>query len=155
MGLWFLRLRRGVLALTMIVMVVAVGLGVFFRYFLNAPLFWTDEVARYALVWMTFLGGAELFLDETGHARVDYFINKMSVRARRVCQMVALALVLACLVLMVVGGVVWIESSARAVSTALKIPMPIIYAVIPVSAVGAALVITRRLVALLWRGEQV
>jgi len=56
----FSSLIKALLAGTMIAIVVAVGLGIVFRYLLNAPLFWTDEFSRYALVWMTFLGGARL-----------------------------------------------------------------------------------------------
>jgi TRAP-type C4-dicarboxylate transport system permease small subunit len=42
--------------LMLILMVVVVCLGVFFRYVLNASLVWYDEFASYLLVWLTFYG---------------------------------------------------------------------------------------------------
>lgn len=37
-------------------MSVVVAVQVFFRYALNHSLFWSEELARYILVWLTFLG---------------------------------------------------------------------------------------------------
>jgi len=42
--------------LLLVLMVVLVSLGVFFRYVLNASLAWYDEFASYLLVWLTFYG---------------------------------------------------------------------------------------------------
>lgn len=139
------------LALTMAVMVCSGASGVFFRYFLNAPLSWTDELARYALVWMTFLGGAELFLHENGHARISYFIERMGPRWSLVCELMADALILMIVALMAVGGVIWMGFSGRAFSTALSIPMPVIYVVIPVSAAFAAGIVIWRMAHLIRR----
>src|SRR5690606_20892497 len=49
-------LRTGV-ALIMAVTTVCVILQVYFRYVLNAPLPWSEELARYAMVWGAFIGG--------------------------------------------------------------------------------------------------
>lgn len=43
-------------ALLLVLMVVVVSLGVFFRYALNSALVWYDEFASYLLVWLTFSG---------------------------------------------------------------------------------------------------
>jgi TRAP-type transport system small permease protein len=40
--------------LLLVLMVVVVSLGVFFRYALNSALAWYDEFASYLLVWLTF-----------------------------------------------------------------------------------------------------
>ncbi len=42
-------------------LVITVGLNVaqvFTRYVMNDPLFWTEEMIRYATVWLTFIGAA-------------------------------------------------------------------------------------------------
>lgn len=46
---WFLL----IIGLTMI---IVVNLQVYYRYILNNSLFWSEELARFLLVWMTFLG---------------------------------------------------------------------------------------------------
>ena len=40
----------------LVLMVVLVCLGVFFRYALGSSLAWYDEFASYLLVWLTFYG---------------------------------------------------------------------------------------------------
>jgi TRAP-type C4-dicarboxylate transport system permease small subunit len=42
-------------------LIITVGLNVaqvFTRYVMNDPLFWTEEMIRYATVWLTFIGAA-------------------------------------------------------------------------------------------------
>ena len=44
-------------------------LQVFFRYVLNEPLFWAEEVIRYGLVWSVMLGSAATCQSSTSPAR--------------------------------------------------------------------------------------
>ena len=48
-----LRLGRGIGAVAMALMVVAILIQVFFRYILNNALPWPDEAARFFMLWMT------------------------------------------------------------------------------------------------------
>jgi TRAP-type C4-dicarboxylate transport system permease small subunit len=131
-GLW-----RLLLAGTMITMTVSVGLGVITRYVFDAPLFWTEEVARYALVWMTFLGSAELFRVRGGHINVEMAVAALPRAWRRAVDLACNLIILLILAAMGVGGYILMTNSRFAVSAALAIPMPWVYAVIPVSAVIA------------------
>ncbi|MEN6411458.1 MAG: TRAP transporter large permease subunit [Veillonellales bacterium] len=49
---------RGVLLLAAGTMVTAVFAQVIFRYLLHAPLSWSEELARYAFMWTTFIGAS-------------------------------------------------------------------------------------------------
>ncbi len=44
-------------ALILAFMMVLMALQVSFRYLLNSPLAWTEELARFAFIWMTFIAG--------------------------------------------------------------------------------------------------
>lgn len=56
--------------------------GVFSRYALGAQGTWTDELARYLLVWVSLIGGA-LMYREHGHLGVDYLVGKFDPEAQR------------------------------------------------------------------------
>lgn len=62
---------------------IAVFLQVFFRYVIPFPLVWTEELARYLCVWITFLGAAIGFR-EKGHIVVEILLNRLSPRSRLV-----------------------------------------------------------------------
>lgn len=47
-----------VLAVLMAVMVVVITLQVWYRFILNDPLDWSEELGRYIFVWISFLGSA-------------------------------------------------------------------------------------------------
>ena len=58
--------------LVMIVVVQAVLLmaSVLFRYLFDSPILWGDEIVRYSLIWMTFVGAA-MATKEKQHIQVD------------------------------------------------------------------------------------
>jgi TRAP-type C4-dicarboxylate transport system permease small subunit len=56
---------------------------VFSRYLTNFVFSWSEEVPRYLLVWIGFLGGA-LAVDSKDHIGFDYLFNKLSTRGREV-----------------------------------------------------------------------
>lgn len=66
---------------------IAVLLQVFFRYVIPLPLVWTEELARYLCVWITFLGAAIGFR-ERGHIVVEIILQKLSPRARLIHELI-------------------------------------------------------------------
>ncbi|WP_201774640.1 TRAP transporter small permease [Kiritimatiella glycovorans] len=65
------------------VLIVAVGLlvldvvwGVFTRYIMGEQAKWTEELARFLLVWVALLGSAVAF-GTKAHLGVDFFIHKL------------------------------------------------------------------------------
>jgi TRAP-type C4-dicarboxylate transport system permease small subunit len=57
----------------LIVMSVCVLLGIAFRYY-GTPLLWTEEVAKWMMVWITFAGASYSFKNG-GLLRVDFFVR--------------------------------------------------------------------------------
>ncbi len=56
------------------IMVVNVSVGVFCRYVLNNSLSWTEEFARYLMVWFAFIGMAIAYRDES-HVNVGVIVD--------------------------------------------------------------------------------
>jgi TRAP-type C4-dicarboxylate transport system permease small subunit len=57
--------------------------AVFTRYVLNFVPSWSEEVPRYLLVWITYLGAA-LAVNYKEHISLDIFFNLMPVRGRQI-----------------------------------------------------------------------
>jgi hypothetical protein len=60
-----------------ILMIGVVAAQVFFRYVLNHSLFWSEELARYILVWLTFLGASVAYRRGV-HPRIDLFVSRLA-----------------------------------------------------------------------------
>lgn len=130
---------------SMILLIILVA--VFFRYVINHSLFWSDEVVRYSFVWFTLLGAA-LVLRDRRHIRVEYFVEQMPRRLRRVVEFAGLVLILAFNVFLVIAGFLWVGETTGALTPALGLPLNwVYYAALPVTAGFSCWFAVRRLAA--------
>jgi len=114
---------------------VVVFLQVVFRYVLRQPLFWSEELPRYLLIWMSFLAAA-LAQKQDAHINITLCLAPLSTRARQVLKILTDAVILAFLWVLVYSGGLVTSITAHHRSTALQLPMGLVYAALPV---GAAL----------------
>jgi TRAP-type C4-dicarboxylate transport system permease small subunit len=73
------RLDKGVRIMTNVLlalMTIDILIQVFFRYVLRDPLVWTEELARFLLAWLVFLGASSA-VRSWDNLRVTYFIEKL------------------------------------------------------------------------------
>jgi len=75
---------KGFLAFLLLAIVVMVFGNVVLRYGFNSGIDVSEELARWCLVWITFIGAA-LALKEGRHLGVDAFVVRLSRRGRSVC----------------------------------------------------------------------
>ncbi len=61
---------------SLFIMAISVFLGIFFRYILLSPLSWSEELARYLMIWLAFLSSG-IALKKGEHIGVEYLINKL------------------------------------------------------------------------------
>ena len=116
-------------------MVVNVLWQVFSRYILANPSSFTDELARYLMIWVGVLGAAYV-AGKGNHVAITYFSEKLnSVNLKRVQIVINLTILSFAILGMFIGGVrlVYITLVLEQLSPALKIPLGVVYAVIPLS----------------------
>src|SRR5512136_3466874 len=77
---------------------------VFTRYLLNYVPSWSEEVPRYLLVWISYLGAA-LAVKYKEHISLDFFFNMMPIRARQVGHIILNVLIAIVGVIMLVFGI--------------------------------------------------
>lgn len=113
------------------VIIAIILVAVFFRYFVNQSLFWSDEVVRYLFVWFTLLGAA-LALRDRHHIRVEYFVELMPAGVRRWLELAGLVLITIFNLALVVTGVIWAYETRGAFTPAMKLPLScVFYAALP------------------------
>lgn len=118
----------------LVVLTLAVGANVIARYVFNSSLFWADEVARFALIWITFLGAAALVrLDE--HITVEVFVARLPRGLQTATRALTDVLVAAIGLLLVWAGIDQVERQWGQVSPALDLHMGLVYTVIPIAGV--------------------
>jgi TRAP-type C4-dicarboxylate transport system permease small subunit len=117
-----------------IVMTCTILLQVFLRYVVKASLPWSEELARYLMVWIGLMG-ASLAMHEGRHVGVTLLVDRLHGAARRLVAGIALLGVLWFLWLMISQGAVLVQNIWQQRSPALNLPMVIPYAAIPLGAI--------------------
>ena len=140
--------ERYLLAAILLALVVILAAQVVARYLLGAPLVWSEELARYLLVWCTFIG-VSLAVREGRNISVDLVPVMLGPRSTRPFAIVALAGSAAFFALMLWYSVPLTRRIARIGQTSpgLGIQMWLVYAAVPT---GLGLALARALQAL-WR----
>jgi TRAP-type transport system small permease protein len=99
---------------------------VFMRYAMNTPLATSDEIARFALIWCTFLAAA-LTQNRDQHIAVLIIRSRGGPRRRAVLHGLANVVALVTAVLVAYLGFETLDRSARVTSPSLEIAMSVIY----------------------------
>ena len=76
------RALEGFLIVGFVAMTLVIFLQVIFRYFLLQSLSWSEEVARYLFVWLTFLG-ASVVARSQSHITVESVVNAIKPESLR------------------------------------------------------------------------
>lgn len=123
------------LSLIMAVMVLNVLWQVFTRFAMNNPSSFTEELARYLMIWVGVLGAAYIS-GKNMHVAIDVLSNKMSEKNQQKLNVIVHSIVIIfSLLVLVIGGLrlVYITAVLHQNSPALHIPLAVVYAVIPLS----------------------
>lgn len=105
------------------------------RYALNSPSAFTEEAARYLMIWVSLLGASYVFRMRL-HIGLDLLTRKLTGSDKRIVEVAALtAAVLFALLILLVGGARLVELtwSLDQVSAVLGIRMALVYLAIPLS----------------------
>lgn len=76
------KLVRLFIGLVLFIMLLLVVLQVFLRYVFHMPLAWTDEISRYLMTWLVFIG-ASAASREGSHIGVTIFFDKFGSAVRK------------------------------------------------------------------------
>lgn len=102
------------------------------RYVFNAPLSWSDEFVRYALVWITFVG-AGLAMRYSKLIKLDLIFNLFKIKGNMkiVIQSIAHILSIVFCLIILRYSVDLLQVVSTQTSSSMKLPMTIPYFAIP------------------------
>ncbi|MBS1116496.1 MAG: C4-dicarboxylate transporter permease, partial [candidate division NC10 bacterium] len=89
---------------------------------------------RYLLIWMSFLAAA-VAQKQDAHINITLCLAPLSARARRLLKILTDAVILAFLWILIYSGGLVTSITAHHRSTALQLPMGLVYAALPVGAI--------------------
>lgn len=123
------------LVVIMAVMVINVLWQVFSRYITGNPSSFTDELARYLMIWVGLLGAAYVS-GRNMHVAIDVLPSRTNRKTQLILfRIVNVLIILFALFALVVGGIrlVYISYILGQHSPALNVPLALVYTVLPIS----------------------
>lgn len=123
------------LAFLLFIMTLDVLWGVFTRYALGSQASWSEELARFLLIWIGILGAAYASGQQM-HLAIDLLPQKLEGNDKKKLNgIITVFILFFAIAVLVIGGsrLMYITYILDQSSPALHIPMTIVYGVLPVS----------------------
>lgn len=130
------RLVEAAAALILLLLLAVINVGVVTRTF-DDPVIWSDELARYLMVWLAFLGWM-IALRRRNHIRITFLIDRLPPGARGLIEAAIQALVALFGVLLAWNGFSLIEAYWDIESITMPITSSVLYIFLPL--MGAVIV---------------
>lgn len=127
------KLEEWVLVGSMIVLVILVVAQVFFRYVVDYSIGWSEELARYLLIWIAWIA-ASYAVQQKAHIRVEILKNRCSLRVKQFIELVVLMIWFGMAAFLAVEGTNFVLNikATHQVSPSLGVGMWIVYLAVPV-----------------------
>lgn len=107
-------------------------LQVTFRYVLNTPLTWTEELARYIFIWACYLG-APVATRRGNHVTITFVAERLHRGVSRVVTLGIQAISLVFFLQLAIFGAILVVKSHSVEAITLPIPWSLIYLAVPIS----------------------
>ena len=142
------KIAEASLAVAIVLQVICVFCQVLFRFVLKLPLFWTEEAARYLMVYTVFIG-CSVGIYRDAHSGFSYLLEKAPKKLQLAMKMTSYIGMLALNVYIAYYGLNIVTRNTFQVTPALQVPMWIIYCMRPLSGVLCSLQIIAKMLDLL------
>ncbi|MCF3933720.1 TRAP transporter small permease [Acuticoccus sp. M5D2P5] len=126
-------IRDVVCGLLLAAIFILLNVQILFRYVLDNPLSWPEEIARTCFVWVAYVGVAKL-VRERGFYAIDVFVVMLPAPLRHLLAIAVDLLTLGIFALILYASSPVLKANAN-ITTAIGMPVNILYASLPVAAV--------------------
>jgi len=115
-------------------MTTAIVLAIISRFIVKVSMPWTEEVARYLMIWAAFIGGS-LGLKRGVHVGIVFVVNRIPWNLRRWVSLVAKLSVLFFFIVVILEGFRMTMFVSTQLSPVLRISMAWVYSALPVGGI--------------------
>ncbi|SBV97392.1 conserved membrane hypothetical protein [uncultured delta proteobacterium] len=148
-------LSRGIeflCAIFFVVMGASLTLQIFSRYCMDQSVFWAEEMARYSMVWLVYLG-VVVAASERAHTRIEFFVGLFPTG---VYKAIKVLVNIACLLFL--GGITYhsvnlMKLGMMMKSSGMQIYMIYVYVALPVGAVLTSVYLVWEIFYILKKGK--
>ena len=125
---------KGISILMLAIMIILCLVQVFYRYILQLPLSFSEELARFIFIWITFLGTA-MALKKHKHVKMELLVQTFPVKIQVLIKKIIFGVSILTYLLMIYSGFLVVNKTMIQTSAALKVPMGLIYLAVPLSGI--------------------
>lgn len=131
----FKKVEEGFIGVTMIAVVIMLTVNIILRFFFSAGITWAEEFIRYAIIWITFIGGAICFRRGI-HVGIDLLMESLPEKGQKLLSLFINVLAIILMLLLIKYGIdlVLFSMNTGQLTPALQINMYWAYLAIPVGA---------------------
>lgn len=119
---------------TICFLIVITFLGVFFRYVMNNPFTWQEELQLMCFVWVIFFGASGA-VRSGSHVAIDMIVERLPKAIKKIIEILGYFVVVFVLGYLFTRSVVLIQQLSGQTTNILKIPRSLIYSCVPISCV--------------------
>lgn len=134
-------------------MVVNIAVAVFCRYVLNHSFSWAEELGRYLMIWVGYLG-ASLAMKTNEHIGLTGIISILPLKFRKLIGLVSRVIVEVFLIIIIVNSFKHLGTLSIQRSSAMEIPMIIPYLSVTVGSFLMAVEEILHIIKILQKGSQ-
>lgn len=122
---------KAIVFVSFIIILVSGSIQVFYRFLLDRSFSWTDELCRYGMVWMTFVG-AGYAVRTHQHIAVDLLKNYIPKKAGHMIDRINCVFILIFSAVLTYYGARLAVMNVTQVSPGLKLSMGFVYSCVPI-----------------------
>lgn len=112
--------------LLLFILLCLIALQIFSRYLLETPLAWTEELARYSMIWLVFMAAAQI-TSRDGHIAITFLDRFTSTRTLKYFVILSRVIVFGICLVLLPGGWRLVNAMMNVSSPAAGIPLGFIY----------------------------
>ena len=132
-GTWLNFIAIALLAVGLACMVIIVFAQVVFRFF-HAGIPWSEEAARYIMIYLTFIG-ASVGVKYKSHIAVEALIAALPITGKKLAELVIDLLLLFAFYVLIRYGLSLVSGTMLQLSPAMRLPMGYIYFALPLGGI--------------------